>query len=94
MPDIILKFDGVPQCQVFLDGFVQTGAVEVNLTQGYVKRAFTGEPGPAQTKVGSHGYVFDLEQEDFVLETVKGEIHIDWVDKAAGRAWLERHGDA
>jgi hypothetical protein len=95
MTDVVIKpGDWVYSliANVFLDGLPQRGVVEINLTQGTLVRGYRGPPQKPHHVMNAHGYVFDTEEEDFVLETVEGLILRKWTDEAKARIWLARHG--
>jgi hypothetical protein len=76
---------------VLLDGHQQFYVTEVNLSAGTLVRGYNGEPkNEHQTKL-ANGLVFDREKEDFVLETLRGDIFIKRTDKEKARQWLARH---
>lgn len=97
MTDAIIRY-GTPDWdlihRVFLDGELQPRVETINFTQNYIKRPYTGECNENQIKVGPQGYVFDLVEQDFILETVHGNISVVWYDREVGKAWLRRNSDA
>jgi len=98
VPDAEIRY-GTPDWylvhRVFLDGDLQLRVETINFTQGFIRRPYQGEPTrPSQVKVpvseGRH-YIFDVEEDDFILETVHGQITVTWSDIEAGKAWLRKH---
>lgn len=94
MSDVIIKYDTKEWTMirhVFLDGCLQPRVESVNFTQGSIVRPYTGAClNDDQVKLPS-GYVFDIMEDDFILETAYGDIAIAWVDKIIGQAWVRRH---
>lgn len=78
---------------VFLNGDLQPLVETINFTQGYIKRPYKGEPVNAnQVKVPA-GFIFDLVEDDWILETIHGSVTVAWMDKEAGKAWMRKHSD-
>jgi len=94
MPDLVIEY-GTQEWNlvrfVFFNGDVQFRVASINFTKGCITRPYTGPClNEDQVKVGP-GYVFDTIADDFILETVCGEVTVEWTDKAAGQAWMRHH---
>lgn len=95
MSDVIIKIGEWPSPiidNVFLDGIAQRGLGEINLTQGYVRRAYRGKPFFKHHYKMDSGYVWDPEIDDYVMETAFGEVFVKWIDVEKARVWLAKHG--
>lgn len=88
--------------RVTLDGVEQTAAVQsVDLAAGTLvrgRRLADGEPPPPGFITTRGGYLFGSakpgEEPDFLLETVAGQIEVEWKDYALAGRWLNHHGIA
>lgn len=95
MTDVVIKWGEWPWqlvVEVHLDGEIQRGVNTVNLTQGTVYRGYRGELLTGRQQKLDSGYVWDPDADDFVMETVKGDVYVIWRDLDKAREWLAKHG--
>lgn len=94
MSDTIIDF-GTPEwdmvSHVFLDGELQTRVGTINFTQGCISRPYTGPCFRESHMKFENGYVYDVEEEHFILEVVCGEVIVDWNDQDVARNWMRKH---